>query len=835
MVNCNPETVSTDYDTADRLYFEPLTLEDVLEVCRRERPDGSASCSWAGQTPLKLAHELEAAGVPIWGTSPGRDRRRRGPRPVRRADGRARHRRCRPAGSRGRPTRPREIAARVGYPVLVRPSYVLGGRAMQIVYDDDGLERYLRRGGQRRPATSRSSSTGSSRAPSRSTSTRSSTATRCSSAACSNTSRRPASTPATRPAPCRRSRSVAGQIAEIAPGHRRHRPRARRPRACSNVQFALKDDVLFCIEANPRASRTVPFVSKATGVPLAKVAARVMAGATLAELRDEGLVPARSTPVTGPRPRHIAVKEAVLPFDRFPGVDALLGPEMRSTGEVMGIDHDFGAAFAKSQAGTGSMVLPAVGVADASGADPKVFVSVANRDKRAIVFPAKRLIDLGFELVATEGTADCSTGPAMPAEVVGKVSDGDREHPADRSSPARSAWCSTPRSGRARAATATPSARRRSPTACRASRRCRASSPPIQAVEAVRRGPLEVRSLQEHQATYRDAVEAAAAAGPTPTHRPDRRRGVGVSAARRRAGTVAGRPDPALPVKVTCEVLARRRQGAYWYLSFSAPEIADRAQPGQFVNVAVDAGGHAAAPAVLDRAGVQAGPVRRHRRRRVRRARPGHRVADHGRAARRARRRRPARQPVPAARSARCRACSSAAATATAPLFFLAERLAREGLRVDLIVGAATQDAPARRHRGQARVGQSVTFTTEDGSYGERGRVTDVLEDVAARCGTGVVYACGPNPMLRAVSERCVELELPVQVAVEERMACGIGVCFTCVLPIRAKDGTVRMKRVLHRRARSSTARASPGTRAASTPGRPSSTTTRTRTPAPNG
>ncbi|MEX2533092.1 MAG: hypothetical protein WD360_03930, partial [Nitriliruptoraceae bacterium] len=176
-------------------------------------------------------------------------------------------------------------------------------------------------------------------------------------------------------------------------------------------------DVLYCIEANPRASRTVPFVSKATGVQLAKVAARVMAGATLNELRDNGMLP-QADAVQAPRPAHVAVKEAVLPFDRFPGVDALLGPEMRSTGEVMGIATDFGAAFAKSQAGTGSMVLPTSGT---------VFVSVANREKRAIVFPVKRLIDLGFRIVATAGTADVLQRAGITVDIVEKVSAGSRD------------------------------------------------------------------------------------------------------------------------------------------------------------------------------------------------------------------------------------------------------------------------------------------------------------------------------------------------------------------------------------------------------------------------
>jgi dihydroorotate dehydrogenase electron transfer subunit len=260
-----------------------------------------------------------------------------------------------------------------------------------------------------------------------------------------------------------------------------------------------------------------------------------------------------------------------------------------------------------------------------------------------------------------------------------------------------------------------------------------------------------------------------------------------------RAGQVTGRSDPSLPVKATCEVLARRRQGAYWLLSISAPEIADRAEPGQFVNIAVDAAGSLLrrpfSIARVSKQGPFAGTLDvvfdAHG--------PGtewlttvdaHDVLDVigplGTAF-----------PIPK-RKVACLLVGGG--YGTAPLFFLADRLVREGLRVDLIVGAASQDRLLDVIEAK-RASASVTFTTEDGSYGERGRVTDVLEDVATRCGTGVVYACGPNPMLRAVSERCVELELPVQVAVEEQMACGVGVCFTCVLPIRTKDGTVKMKR----------------------------------------
>jgi carbamoyl-phosphate synthase large subunit len=413
MVNCNPETVSTDYDTADRLYFEPLTLEDVLEVCHREQPVG-VLVQLGGQTPLKLAQALEAAGVPIWGTSPdaidaAEDRGRFGAL-MRDLDV------AMPPGAVARSfEEAREVAADIRYPVLVRPSYVLGGRAMQIVYDDEGLQRYLVDAVQASPdqpilidrflegaieidvdavydgeelfvggVLEHIEEAGVHSGDS----------------AC------------TLP-PITLGGGQEQEIRAITEGI----AAGLGVRGLLNVQFALKDDRLYCIEANPRASRTVPFTSKATGVPLAKVAARVMTGTSITELRAEGMVPIGDA-VTGPRPDHIAVKEAVLPFDRFPGVDSLLGPEMRSTGEVMGIDRDFGAAFAKSQAGTGSMVLPTTG---------SVFVSVANRDKRAIVFPVKRLLDLGFDIVATSGTADVLERAGIPTTRVGKVSQGARD------------------------------------------------------------------------------------------------------------------------------------------------------------------------------------------------------------------------------------------------------------------------------------------------------------------------------------------------------------------------------------------------------------------------
>ena len=415
MVNCNPETVSTDYDTSDRLYFEPLTCEDVLEVVHAEQRRGNVAgviVQLGGQTPLGLSQRLADAGVPIVGTSPQAIHlaEERG------AFGQVLARAGLPAPDHGTARSfedAQAIAARVGYPVLVRPSYVLGGRGMEIVYDDAMLADYLKR-----------------------------------------------STDVTSEHPVLVDRFLddaieidvdalfdgeemylAGVMEHIEEAgiHSGDSACALPPitlgaadverirhstlaiakgvgvRGLLNVQFALAQDVLYVLEANPRASRTVPFVSKATGVAVAKAAARVMLGATIAQLRTEGLLPAVGDGGDTPPGSAIAVKEAVLPFGRFHGVDAVLGPEMRSTGEVMGIDDSFGVAFAKSQQAAYSGGLPTRGTA---------FVSLANRDKRAAVFPIKRLADLGFRILATQGTADVLRRNGVQAEVLRKQHEG---------------------------------------------------------------------------------------------------------------------------------------------------------------------------------------------------------------------------------------------------------------------------------------------------------------------------------------------------------------------------------------------------------------------------
>ncbi len=423
MVNCNPETVSTDYDTADRLYFEPLTFEDVLEVIHAEQESGTVAgviVQLGGQTPLGLAARLTAAGVPVVGTSAAaidlaEDRG---------AFGEVLRKAGLPAPAFGMATsfeQARDIADRIGYPVLVRPSYVLGGRGMEIVYDDDTLAGYIAR------ATTISPD-------------------------------RPVlvdrflddAVEIDVDALCDGTEVFIGGVMEhieeagvhsgdsscalppITLGHSVLAEVRRCTEAIAhgvgvrgllNVQYALHGDVLYVLEANPRASRTVPFVSKATAVPLAKAAARIMLGTSIATLREEGILPADADGGELPPDAPIAVKEAVLPFHRFrtregKGVDPLLGPEMKSTGEVMGFDASFGAAFAKSQAA-------AYGSLPTSG---RVFVSMADRDKRAMIFPVLRLAALGFEVLATSGTAEVLRRHGLAATVVRKHYEATDEH-----------------------------------------------------------------------------------------------------------------------------------------------------------------------------------------------------------------------------------------------------------------------------------------------------------------------------------------------------------------------------------------------------------------------
>jgi carbamoyl-phosphate synthase large subunit len=414
MVNCNPETVSTDYDTSDRLYFEPLTVEDVLEVVAAEQTSGEVVgviVQLGGQTPLRLAQELKDAGVPIVGTSPeaihlAEERGAFGD--VLRAAGLPAPR----YGMARSYDEAKEIAEAVGYPVLVRPSYVLGGRGMEIVYDDAMLVDYVQRSTHIGPD-----------APVLVDRFLEDAIEIDVDGLYDGTELYLAGVMEHIEEAGIHSGDSACALPPITLG-RADLERIRRSteaiakgvgvRGLLNVQYALKDDVLYVLEANPRASRTVPFVSKATAVQVAKAAARIMLGSTVAELRTEGMLPADGDGGTLPYDAPISVKEAVLPFGRFRGVDTILGPEMKSTGEVMGVDAVFGTAFAKSQSAAYGD-LPTKG---------KVFVSVANRDKRAMLFPVKRLADLGFEIVATEGTADVLRRNGVDATVVGKHSHG---------------------------------------------------------------------------------------------------------------------------------------------------------------------------------------------------------------------------------------------------------------------------------------------------------------------------------------------------------------------------------------------------------------------------
>jgi carbamoyl-phosphate synthase large subunit len=423
MVNCNPETVSTDYDTSSRLYFEPLTLEDVLEVIHAETKVGPVAgviVQLGGQTPLALAQALADEGVPIVGTSPeaihlAEDRGAFGQVLARAGLVAPKH------GTALSADDALAIAREIGYPVLVRPSYVLGGRGMVIVYDDDSLVTYVEMATEASPEhpvlvdrflddaieidvdalfdgeemylggimehveeAGIHSGDSSCTLP-----------------------------PATLgEAELVRVREATRKLAE-----------GIGVRGLMNVQFALAQDILYVIEANPRASRTVPFVAKATGVPIASAASRVMLGASIAELREEGLLPRVGDGGSMPDHAPVSCKEAVLPFKRFRtkeglAVDSLLGPEMRSTGEVMGIDVDFGSAFSKAQQGVG-VSLPREGA---------IFVSVANRDKRAMLFPVKRLADLGFTILATTGTAAVLRRNGIDAKVVRKITERGGVH-----------------------------------------------------------------------------------------------------------------------------------------------------------------------------------------------------------------------------------------------------------------------------------------------------------------------------------------------------------------------------------------------------------------------
>jgi carbamoyl-phosphate synthase large subunit len=479
MVNCNPETVSTDYDTSDRLYFEPLTLEDVLNIVERERPIG-VIVQFGGQTPLKLAVPLADLGVPILGTPPDA---------IDRAEDRQRFSALltelgltQAAGATVRSLdEARAIAVSIGYPVLVRPSYVLGGRAMEIVHDEADLRRYMSEAVRVSPehpvlidkfledaieidvdavADAERVVIGGVMEHIEKAGVHSGDA------ACALP-----------------PYSLGDEEVRELQAQTRALARALGVVGLINVQFAVRNDTIYVLEVNPRASRTVPFVSKAVGSPLAKIATRALLGQPLGDLAG----------LAGGEPGHIAVKEAVFPFIKFPGVDAVLGPEMKSTGEVMGLDRDFRKAYLKSQLAAGS-VLPTSG---------KVFVSVRNRDKRVVATLAKRLADMGFGLVATGGTGRVLERHGMTVQLIHKVGDGYRPNVMDLMKQGEIALVfNTPEDGRARRDSA-------------AIRRTAVSQEipyyltvdgiqaAIGAIEALLKGELDVLSLQEYHAASR--------------------------------------------------------------------------------------------------------------------------------------------------------------------------------------------------------------------------------------------------------------------------------------------------------------------------------------------
>ncbi|KIE42702.1 carbamoyl-phosphate synthase large subunit [Geobacter anodireducens] len=406
MVNCNPETVSTDYDTSDRLYFEPLTYEDVLSIVDLEKPEG-VIVQFGGQTPLKLAVALEKAGVPIIGTSPDA---------IDRAEDRERFQEMlrklnllQPENGTARSfEEAEEVANRIGYPVVVRPSYVLGGRAMEIVYDEGGLRRYMTTAVQASPEHPILIDKFLDKAIEIDVD-----------ALCDGTEMviggimehiEEAGIHSGDSACCLPPHSISQALVDEIRRQTTVMALELNVKGLMNVQYAIKDGTIYILEVNPRASRTAPFVSKATGRPLAKIAARIMAGKSLKELGVAGDIV----------PKHMSVKEAVFPFVKFPGVDTLLGPEMKSTGEVMGIGPDFATAFAKAQLGA-NVKLPRSG---------KVFISLHDADKKHIVESAKKLYNAGFRLVATRGTAAFLKERGVEVEVINKVLEG-RPHVVD--------------------------------------------------------------------------------------------------------------------------------------------------------------------------------------------------------------------------------------------------------------------------------------------------------------------------------------------------------------------------------------------------------------------
>jgi len=400
MINSNPETVSTDYDTSDKLYFEPLTREDVLNVIRREKPVGVV-VQFGGQTPLNLAVSLEKAGVPIWGTTPDS---------IDRAEDRKRFQvllkklnLVQPDNGTARSfAEAQKVANRIGYPVIVRPSYVLGGRAMEIIYSDEGLEEFMKKAIRVSPEHPTLIDKFLEDAIEIDVDAISDGETTVIGGLLEHIEE--AGIHSGDSASVMPPYSLDAKLVKLIKENTYALARELQVKGLMNIQYAVRNDVVYVLEVNPRASRTIPFVSKVTGVSLADLAMKVIAGKTLEEL---GFTKEVDIP-------HIAVKESVFPFAKFPGVDAILGPEMKSTGEVMGIDYSFGMAFAKSQIAAGT-ILPGAGC---------VFLSVNNKDKRQIVFLAKELEHLGFSIVSTGGTAAVLKNSDIDVTPLPKIHEG---------------------------------------------------------------------------------------------------------------------------------------------------------------------------------------------------------------------------------------------------------------------------------------------------------------------------------------------------------------------------------------------------------------------------
>jgi carbamoyl-phosphate synthase large subunit len=408
MVNCNPETVSTDYDTSDKLYFEPLTAEDVLNILDLEKPMGII-VQFGGQTPLNLAVPLFKAGINILGTSPDS---------IDRAEDRKRFQELvnklglvQPEnGTAISRDEAREIAARIGYPVVVRPSYVLGGRAMRIVYDEADLDEYMDKAVEASPERPILIDKFLEDAIEVDVDAISDGHTCVIGGIMEHIEE--AGIHSGDSAMVIPPYSLSDDIVQKIREYTHALAKELNVKGLLNMQYAVRHNTVYILEVNPRASRTVPFISKVAGVPLAKYATQIMLGKTLKEIGFTEEV----------KIDHVAVKESVFPFVRFPGVDPTLGPEMKSTGEVMGIDDTFGLAYAKSQIAAGQK-MPLSG---------NVFISVKDQDKRNVIFVAKKLSDLGFKLCATSGTAHVLEQNDIPVEIVPKLHEGLRPNIIDR-------------------------------------------------------------------------------------------------------------------------------------------------------------------------------------------------------------------------------------------------------------------------------------------------------------------------------------------------------------------------------------------------------------------